>query len=185
MSTRVESARSLASLATGSDRVQWNLPTAVLYEEAVRRNEAVLSAEGPLACLTGRHTGRSPNDKFTVREPSSESQIDWGKVNRPMDPAVFQTLHDDYIAALAGKELFALDCFAGADPKYRLAVRVVTEYAWANRFCRHMFLADQAAADAASPGFAVIESPSFTAAPNHPATNSDVVPARSVAKRPL
>src|SRR5579864_5183993 len=128
MSTRVESGRSLSSLGIRSDRVHWNLPTAALYEEAVRRNEGVLSADGPLACLTGRHTGRSPNDKFTVREGSSESQIDWGKVNRPMAPAAFDVLLADYLAALDGKELFALDCFAGADPKYRLGVRVVTEY---------------------------------------------------------
>src|SRR5579864_4304356 len=122
MSTRVESGRSLSSLGIRSDRVHWNLPTAALYEEAVRRNEGVLSADGPLACLTGRHTGRSPNDKFTVREPSSASQIDWGKVNRPMDPDVFDTLFADYVDALQDRELFALDCFAGADPKYRLAV---------------------------------------------------------------
>ena len=163
MSTRVESGRSLSSLGIRSDRVRWNLPTAALYEEAIRRNEAALTADGPLACLTGRHTGRSPNDKFIVREPSSDAQIDWGKVNRPMDPAVFQTLHDDYIAALADRELFALDCFAGADPKYRLAVRIVTEYAWHNLFCRHMFIDSQEAADAASPDFTVIDSPARAA----------------------
>ncbi|HEV3139968.1 MAG TPA: phosphoenolpyruvate carboxykinase [Vicinamibacterales bacterium] len=183
MSTRVESGRSLSRLGIRTDRVHWNLPTAALYEEAVRRNEALLSADGPLACMTGRHTGRSPNDKFTVREPSSESQIDWGKVNRPMDPGLFETLYDDYIAALAGKELFALDCFAGADPKYRLAVRVVTEYAWHNLFCRHMFIDDQAATEAASPDFTVIDAPSFKADPKRHGTNSEVVIAVNFAKR--
>jgi len=183
MSTRVESPRSLSSLGIRSDRVHWNLPTAALYEAAIRREEAVLSVDGPLACFTGKHTGRSPNDKFTVREPSSESQINWGPINRPMDPAVFETLHADYIQSLDGKELFALDCFAGADPKYRLAVRVVTEYAWHNLFCRHMFIDSPEAADAASPDFTVLDSPSFKADPKRHGTNSDVVIAVNFAKR--
>ncbi|HYM25211.1 MAG TPA: phosphoenolpyruvate carboxykinase [Vicinamibacterales bacterium] len=179
----MESSRSLASVGIRTDRVHWNLPTAALYEEAIRRNEGVLSADGPIACLTGRHTGRSPNDKFTVREPSSEAQIDWGKVNRPMDPAAFDVLLADYLRALDGKELFALDCFAGADPKYRLGVRVVTEYAWHSLFCRHMFIDSQEAADAASPDFTVLDSPGFKADPKRHGTNSDVVIAVNFAKR--
>jgi phosphoenolpyruvate carboxykinase (ATP) len=183
MSTRVESGRSLSSLGIRSDRVHWNLNTAALYEAAIRRDEAILSAEGPLACLTGKHTGRSPNDKFTVREPSSESQINWGPVNRAMEPAVFDTLHADYLNAIDGKELFVLDCFAGADPKYRLAVRVVTEFAWHNLFCRHMFIDSREAEDAASPDFTVIDSPSFKADPKRHGTNSDVVIAVNFARR--
>src|SRR5690242_3553975 len=123
-----------------ASRVYWNLPAAALYEEAVRRNEAVIAVEGPLACRTGQHTGRSPNDKFTVREGSSEAQIAWGKVNRAMAPEQFAALRADLLASLNGKELFALDCFAGADPKYRLPIRVINELAWQNLFARNLFI---------------------------------------------
>src|SRR2546430_11149066 len=113
-----------------TDRVKWNLSAAALYEEAIRKQEGVIAAEGPLVCRTGAHTGRSPNDKFVVREPSSESNVDWGRVNRPMEPAHFDALHRDLIGSLAGKELFVLDCYAGADPAYRVPVRIVNELAW-------------------------------------------------------
>src|SRR6266516_1795624 len=120
MSTEVERPRGLEREGIRTDRVKWNLSTAALYEEAVRRQEAFIAAEGPLVCRTGQHTGRSPNDKFVVREASSEKQIAWGKVNRPMDPAQFDALHRELLSSLAGKELYVQDCYAGADPKYRL-----------------------------------------------------------------
>ena len=103
MSTEVERARGLEREGIQTDRVRWNLSTAALYEEAVRRQEGVIAADGPLACRTGQHTGRSPNDKFVVREPSSEAEIAWGKVNRPMEPAQFDALHQDLLASLAGQ----------------------------------------------------------------------------------
>ena len=90
MSTEVERSHSLEGIA--AEHVHWNLPTAALYEEAVRRDEALIASEGPLACFTGQHTGRSPNDKFVVREPSSEADIAWGPINRPMDLAQFDLL---------------------------------------------------------------------------------------------
>src|SRR3954468_21163371 len=98
-----------------TDRVKWNLSAAALYEEAVRKQEGVLAANGPLACRTGSHTGRSPNDKFVVREPSSQAHVAWGNVNKPMDVAQFDLLHADLLASLKGKELYVLDCYAGAD----------------------------------------------------------------------
>src|ERR1700741_4639839 len=112
-----------------TERVKWNLSTAALYEEAIRKQEGVIAAEGPLVCRTGSHTGRSPNDKFIVREPSSDAHIGWGKVNKPIELAQWKALHADFIASLAGKELYALDCYAGADSTYRLPVRIVSEYA--------------------------------------------------------
>ena len=132
MSTGVDRGRGLEREGIQTDRVRWNLSPAVLYEEAVRRNEGVIAAAGPLACRTGLHTGRSPNDKFIVREPSSAAEIAWGKVNRPIEPAQFDALHKDLLASLKGQELFVLDCFAGADPDYRLPVRVINEFAWHN-----------------------------------------------------
>jgi phosphoenolpyruvate carboxykinase (ATP) len=183
MSTEVERGRDLEREGIKTDRVRWNLPSAALYEEAVRRQEGIIAAEGPLVCRTGQHTGRSPNDKFVVRESSSETLIDWGRVNRPMDPNQFDALHRDLLSSLTGKELFVLDCYAGADPKFRLPVRVITEYAWHNLFCRNLFIDDPAAATAAAPEFTIIDSPSFKADPRRHGSNSDVVIALHFAKR--
>ena len=102
--------------------VYWNLSTPLLYEEAIRRREARLAHLGPLVVRTGQHTGRSPNDKFVVHEPTSADKIWWGKVNRPMDPTQFQALHRRLLAYLQDKDLFVQDFFAGADPEYRLPI---------------------------------------------------------------
>src|SRR5258705_13861818 len=109
MSTGVERARGLERDGITTDRARWNLSTPALYEEAIRRGEALVAAEGPLACRTGQHTGRSPNDKFVVREPSSEADIKWGTVNPPMDPGQFDLLHRDLLSTLEGQDLFVLD----------------------------------------------------------------------------
>src|SRR5262245_17368014 len=183
MSTQVERRPGLEREGISSDRVRWNLSAAVLYEQALCRNEGVIAANGPLVCRTGHHTGRSPNDKFVVREPSSEADIAWGKVNRSMDAAQFELLHGDIVASLAGKELFVLDCYAGADPSYRLPVRVINEFAWHNLFCRNLFIDDPAAAAEAAPQFTIIDSPSFKADPARHGTNSDVVIALNFAKK--
>src|SRR5678816_1735090 len=137
MSTGIERSYGLDRDGIETDRVRWNLSTAALYEEAVRRQEGVITAAGPLACRTGLHTGRSPNDKFVVREPSSEAQIAWGKVNRPMDPAQFDALHRDLLSSLKGAELFVQDCYAGADRAFQLPIRVINEFAWHNLFARN------------------------------------------------
>jgi phosphoenolpyruvate carboxykinase (ATP) len=183
MSTEVERGRALDREGIQTDRVRWNLTPAALYEEAVRRDEGVIAAEGPLACRTGQHTGRSPNDKFIVREPSSEANIAWGKVNRSMEPAHFDVLHRELISSLSGKELFVQDCYAGADPKYRLPVRIVTELAWHSLFVRHLFIVDPGTGPAHVPEFTVIDSPSFKADPKRHGTNSDVVIAVNFAKK--
>ena len=183
MSTEVERSHSLEGIA--ADRIRWNLATAALYEEAVRRDEALIAAEGPLACLTGQHTGRSPNDKFVVREPSSEADIAWGPVNRPMDVAQFDRLHNDLLSSLRAKDsIYVLDCFAGADPAYRLPIRVINELAWHNLFARHLFIRNPSpsrVADAAA--FTVIGVPSFKADPKRHGTNSEVVIALNFARR--
>ena len=137
MSTEVERARGLrARRHPDRSRALESVrrPRSTRRRSAARKGRSPPS--GPLACRTGQHTGRSPNDKFIVREPSSEAEIAWGKVNRPLEPAQFDALHQRHAGARsAGKELFVLDCFAGADPAYRLPVRVITEYAWHNLFC--------------------------------------------------
>ena len=155
--------------------VYWNLSTPQLYEEAIRRREGRLAHLGPLVVRTGQHTGRSPNDKFIVREPSSADKVWWGKVNRAMEPANFETLHRRLLAYLQGKDLFVQDCFAGADPEYRLLIRVITETAWHNLFARNMFIQAKPE-DLAThvPQFTIINAPNFHAIPEVDGTHSEV-----------
>jgi phosphoenolpyruvate carboxykinase (ATP) len=183
MSTEVERGLGLEREGIQTNSVKWNLSPAALYEEALRRQEGVLADGGPLACRTGQHTGRSPNDKFVVREPSTEAHIAWGKVNRPMDPAHFDLLHRDVLSSLTGKELYVLDCCAGADPEYRLPIRVINEYAWHNLFARNLFITDAAVASAHAPEFTVIAAPTFRASPQRHGTNGEVVIAVNFAKK--
>lgn len=167
---------------TGS--VHWNLTPAVLYEQALQRGEGVIAAEGPLVCRTGQHTGRSPNDKFFVKEPSSEAHIHWGKVNRPLAPEHFTALRADVVAHLADKDLFVQNLHAGADPVYRLPVRMISEYAWHSLFVRNLFIVPTAAELAAHrPEWTVICAPSFKAEPARHGTRSDCVIAVNIAAR--
>lgn len=172
MSTEVERGRLLERDGIRSDRVRWNLSAPALYEEAVRRGEGVLAADGPLVCRTGQHTGRSPNDKFLVREPSSDGHIAWGKVNRPLDPARFDLLRGDLMAWLAGKELYVQDCWAGADPLHRMPIRVVSELAWHSLFARNLFIVDPDPAAAHEPEYTIVSAPSFLADPGRHGTSS-------------
>jgi phosphoenolpyruvate carboxykinase (ATP) len=177
MSTQVERTHGLEALGiVRSGQVHWNLSPGVLYEEAVRRNEGLIAAEGPLVCRTGQHTGRSPNDKFVVKEPSSEKHVHWGTVNRAVEEANFDALHRDMMAFVQDKELYVLDAWAGADPAYRLPIRVVNEFAWHNLFARNMFIPETDASKLAehAPQFTVIDIPSFKADPARHGTRSDV-----------
>ena len=142
---------SLQSYGIQGARVRLNLSEAALYEEALRRGEGRLAAQGPIVCLTGHHTGRSPNDKFIAREPESAGHIAWGPVNRPMEAEHFAALHADFMRSLDGAELFVQDCWAGADRDYRLPIRIITEYAWHSLFARNMFIQDAAAASEHAP----------------------------------
>ena len=157
-------------------RVYWNLSVPALCEEAVCRREALIAADGPLVCRTGQHTGRSPNDKFIVREPSSEDNVWWSKVNRPIEPQFFDALHRRMLNYVEGRELFVQDCHAGADPRYRLAVRIITEQAWHSLFAKHMFIdvPDVVDRPAHTPDFTVIDLPGLHADPAANGTNSEV-----------
>jgi len=177
MTIQVERAHGLEALGiVRAGRVHWNLGTAALYEEALRRSEGNLAAEGPLVCKTGQHTGRSPNDKFVVKEPASEKHVHWGAVNRPIDEAKFDQLHKDMMAHLQDKELYVLDAWAGTDPAFRLPIRVVNEFAWHNLFARNMFLPENDAQKRTShrPEFTVIDAPHFKSDPARHGTRSDV-----------
>jgi phosphoenolpyruvate carboxykinase (ATP) len=166
-------------------RVHWNLSVPSLYEEAISRREAHMAADGPLVCRTGQHTGRSPNDKFIVREPSSEDKVWWSKVNRAIESRRFDALHERMLHYVEGKELFVQDCYAGADPRYRLPVRVITEQAWHSLFARHMFIdvPDAAGRPALTPEFTVIDLPGLHADPAMHGTNSEVFILLNFAKK--
>ena len=121
------------------DKVHHNLTAALLVEQAIRRGEAQLASNGALVAYTGR-TGRSPKDKFTIKDAITTEKVNWGAVNQPMEPQKFDRLYDRVIDYLRGRELFTQDLFAGADPEYRLPVRVVTQLAWHSLFVRQLFI---------------------------------------------
>ncbi len=157
-------------------RAYWNLSVPALVEEAIRRKEGLIAVEGPVSFRTGQHTGRSPNDKLVVREPSSEQRVWWGKVNKPFSPEHFDLLHNELLEYLEEKEVFVLDAYAGSDPQYRMPIRVITELAWHNLFAKHMFINEPDPRVRANhvPQFTVIDVPSFTADPARHGTNSGV-----------
>jgi phosphoenolpyruvate carboxykinase (ATP) len=153
----------------------WNYTTPALYEEALRRGEGRLAVGGALAVTTGVNTGRSAGDKFIVEDPQSSGDIDWGAVNKPMSATHFDGLKRRLLDHLRQRDVFIQDCYAGASPDHRLAVRVITETAWHSLFARNMFIVPPLA-DLADfePEFTVIQAPSFTAEPARDGTNSEV-----------
>ncbi|HVI98659.1 MAG TPA: phosphoenolpyruvate carboxykinase [Sphingomonas sp.] len=166
-------------------RLYWNLTTAPLVEAAVGRGEGHLAADGPLVVATGRHTGRSAKDKFTVRDAETTDTIWWGEANQPMAPEHFAALKADFMAALAQKdELFVQDLYGGSQPEHRVRVRVINELAWHNLFIRTMLV--RPAADEL-PGFApdytVIDLPSFRADPARHGCRSETVIAANLAEK--
>ena len=157
-----------------SANVYWNLPVSTLYEEAIRRREGQVVHGGPLAVLTGVHTGRSPNDKFFVDEPSSRDFIDWGKTNKPISPERYRALYNRMLGYAQRRDLFVRDCWAGADPAHRIGVRVVNETAWHNLFARNMFLRPSLNdLQGFKPDFTILQLPGFQADPETDGTNSD------------
>ena len=154
--------------------LHWNPGRGALVESAVRGGEGMLAAGGALVCQTGKFTGRSPDDKFFVRDAETEKGIDWGAVNRPMKPERFETLRRRILDHLQGRELFVQDCDAGADPAHRLRVRVVTEQAWHSLFARNIFLGPALPA-AGNPEWTILHAPSFSADPETDGCRSSTV----------
>lgn len=156
------------------NEIFWNLPTPALYEQALLRHEGMLSHLGPLVVRTGHHTGRSANDKFIVDEAGSHDQIWWGTINKPIPEHNFDTLHERMSSYLQTKDVFVQDCYAGADPEYRMPIRIITEYAWHSLFARNLFI--QPKDDELpnhEPYFTVINSPRFHAIPAQDHTRSE------------
>ncbi|HLQ49347.1 MAG TPA: phosphoenolpyruvate carboxykinase (ATP), partial [Candidatus Dormibacteraeota bacterium] len=147
-------------------RTRSNLSVAELYEDAIRAGEGLLAAAGPLVVRTGKHTGRSPEDKFIVDEPSSHDKIWWGTVNRPISEEHYDALRVRLVDYLGARDLYAQDCFIGAHPAHRRSLRVYTETAWASIFARNLFRRpSQADLAAFAPNFTIIDVPSFQADP--------------------
>ncbi len=167
----------------GAAHVHYNLLEPELTQQAILRGEGDLGQGGALLVSTGKHTGRSPKDKFIVREASVESSV-WWENNAPMDPAHFDVLLADMRAHIQGGELFVQDLYAGADPDYRLNVRVITELAWHGLFIRHL-LRRPAAEELAGflPEFTILNCPSFRADPAKHGCRTETVIAISFEQR--
>ncbi len=157
------------------DNVYWNLPTPALIEEAVFRGEGHLTNGGAFLVNTGKHTSRAANDKFIVREDSTEDKIDWGEYNRPMEPEKFDALYSRLQAYLQGEDVFVQDCYLGADPEHQIAVRVITEYAWQSFFARNMCIPirNRDKLKTFVPDFTLIACPKFKSDPRVDGTNSE------------
>ena len=170
-----------------SGKVHWNHVAPTLIQHALERHEGQLADMGPFVAVTKPHTGRSPNDKFVVREPSSEADVDWGKVNQPMTPAHFDALRADVQAYLNQRDdLFVQDLYCGADPKYRLSVRYVSPNAWHMAFVRNMFVRPETAAlDGFAPNFTVLHAPEFQADPARHGTRTGTFIVLNLAERQI
>ncbi|MGV6872959.1 phosphoenolpyruvate carboxykinase [Pseudochelatococcus sp. B33] len=168
---------------TGLKRVYWNFEAPVLSEEAVRRGEATFAAGGALLADTGVHTGRSPRDKFVVRDALTDGTVWWDN-NRAISRENFDTLLQDFLAHAQGGELFAQDLYAGADPAYRVRTRVYTEYAWHSQFIRNLLIRpDKRELAAFSPELTIIDLPSFQADPARHGVRSPTVIACDFTRR--
>ena len=150
---------------TNLNVVYWNIPTEALYEEITFRREGRISHLGPVLVDSGVHTARAANDKFIVREATTEEHIWWGEYNRPFSSEKFGELFSRLQGFVQGRDLFVQDCFAGADPAYRKPVRIITEYAWHSLFARNMFILPKSAEEYRQhvPQFTVLCVPSFRA----------------------
>ncbi|MGA9365580.1 MAG: phosphoenolpyruvate carboxykinase (ATP) [Bacteroidota bacterium] len=157
---------------TNLNAVYWNLPTEPLYEEMTFRREARITHLGPIVVNTGKHTARAATDKFIVKEGTTEDKIWWGEYNRPFSQDKFDELLGRLQGYLQGRDVFVQDCYVGADPDYRMPVRIITEHAWQSFFARNMFLLPKTNEEYRRhvPDFTVIAAPSFQGIPQIDAT---------------
>jgi len=167
--------------------VHWNLIAPELFQAAARRNEGEFADMGPFVAVTSPHTGRSPNDKFVVQEPSSEKDVDWGKVNQPMSVEHYHALVADVRRHLNGvNELFVEDLYCGADPAYRLSVRYISPNAWHMAFVRNMFIRPELSdLPTFDPNFTVLHAPEYEAEPARHGTKSSTFIVLNIADRTI
>ncbi len=167
------------------DRVFWNLPEAALYEEIVFRNEGKIAAHGPIIVNTGKHTARAAADKFVVKEETTDDKIWWGVYNRPASPEKFNQILTRVQAYCQDEELFVQDCYAGADPDYKMPVRIITEKAWHSLFARNMFITtnDRDTLKKFIPDFTIICLPGFKVDPKIDGTRTETAIILNFAER--
>ena len=171
---------------TGLGNVYWNRSTPALYENAIRQSEAQIAHLGPLIVRMGQHTGRAAKDKYVVDEPGTTDDIWWSKINVSYTSERFDHLHRRMCSYLRGKKVFVQDCYAGADERYRLPVRIITEFAWHSLFARNMFIRQPREPEAIrrfKPEFTVLQCPDFHADPDDDDTRSGTFVALNFARR--
>ncbi|MBL0332913.1 MAG: phosphoenolpyruvate carboxykinase (ATP) [Chlorobiota bacterium] len=167
--------KQLSDFGIDSKSVIYNGTTPVLVQEAISRNEGYLTPGGAFLAYTGQHTGRSPNDKFVVKEPNSKGNVWWGTVNKEFSQEKFNSLLSKAKEYLSGRDLIVADCYVGADPRYRVGVRVINMHAWHNLFAQTMFIPIDKAENPEtnfSPEYTVVHVPDMEAIPNVDGTRS-------------
>ena len=150
-----------------------NLPTPILCEEAIRNAEGCLTHMGPLVVETGKYTGRSPNDKFIVREGNSQAYVDWGPINQPFSSERYERLRQRVLAYLQGRNLYVQNLYAGAHARHRISLQVISESAWHALFSRNMFILSEDN-ERFEPEYTLIHAPYFRALPEQDGTHSEV-----------
>ena len=167
--------------------IHWNFIAPELFKDAARRDEGEFADMGPFVAVTAPHTGRSPNDKFVVKEPSSDKDVDWGKINQPISPEKYQLLLSDVRNYLNDStELFVEDLHCGADPAYRLSVRYVSPNAWHMAFARNMFIRpERSDLPTFDPNFTVLHAPEFQAEPSRHGTRTSTFIVLNLAERTI
>jgi phosphoenolpyruvate carboxykinase (ATP) len=162
---------SMKDLGIKEGIAHWNLSPAELAEISVKKGQGTITNTGALAIDTGEFTGRSPKDKFTVKDAITENAVWWNNFNIPFDSQKFDALQKKMIAYLNGKEIFVRDAIACADPRYKMNVRVINEYAWSNMFVYNMFLRpSENELTNFSPEWLIINAPGFHANPTEDGT---------------
>src|SRR6202162_1986500 len=167
--------------------VHWNLIAPELFKDAARRDEGEFADMGPFVAITAPHTGRSPDDKFVVKEPASEKDVDWGKINQPISAEKYELLLSDVGDYLNGAtELFVQDLYCGADPAYRLSVRYVSPNAWHMAFARNMFIRhERSDLPTFDTHFTVLHAPEFKADPSRHGTRTTTFIVLNLAERTI
>lgn len=156
-----------------NEKIFWNLTPPELYEHAIRNGEGILTSDYALRVLTGEYTGRSPEDRFIIDEPSVRDEIDWGPFNQPGDPELFDRMWKKVVRYMQDRPLYVKDLYAGADPEHRLNVRIVSEAAYHALFAHNMFIRpDEEGLINHKPDFTILAAPDFHADPENDGTRS-------------
>jgi phosphoenolpyruvate carboxykinase (ATP) len=174
VSTETHQALELIGLSN-LGQIYWNLSSPGLIEQAIKRGEGKLASNGGLVAYTGKHTGRSPKDRFVVRNAVTDSTVDWGTINQPIEQERFDALRRRVAEYLQGRDVFVLDARAGADPQSTLPLRVINEYAWHNLFAKQLFIPlNQEELEQHLPEWTIISAPSFKTDPERDGVRSDI-----------